>query len=120
MSITLKTAAATTIILTKARALADGMVMQKIGTSFRDAYNLTARSFKSKGGHARTKHTIRVPYSTTIDQATTVGEIFLTVETSIPADAPLTKISELAFLGESLCASAEFKAAVNEQAVTYS
>lgn len=119
MSITLKTASATTLIMTKARALVDGMVMQKIGTSLRDTYQLTARAFRSKGGHSRTKHTVRVPYSTTVDQATVFGEMFITIETSVPADAPLSKVTELPYLVESLAQSAEFKAAINEQAVTY-
>lgn len=119
MSITLKIAAATTIVFTKARALADGMVMQKIGTSFRDSYNLTARCFRSKGGHTRTKTTVRVPYSVTVDQSTEVGEIFVTVETSAPSGAPLNKIGEIAYLVESLGASAEFKALVAEQSVTF-
>lgn len=119
MSLTLKTTAALTIVFTKARALVDGMVMQKIGTSFRDTYLLTARSFRSKGGHARTKTTIRVPFSVTVDQTTEVGEIFLTVETSAPQNAPLAKIQELSYLCESLAASAEFKALINEQAVNF-
>lgn len=119
MSITLKIASATTLVFTKARALADGMVMQKIGTSFKDAYNLSARCYRSKGGHTRTKTTVRVPYAVTVDQSTSQGEIFLTIETSAPNDAPLSKIQELSYLAESLAASAEFKALVNEQSVTF-
>jgi hypothetical protein len=119
MSISLKIAAATTIVFTKARALADGMVMQKIGSSFRDSYNLTARCFRSKGGHTRSKTTVRVPFSVTVDQSTEVGEIFLTIETSAPSNAPLSKIQELPYLVESLGASAEFQALVNEQSVTF-
>lgn len=119
MSITLKIAAATDLVFTKARALADGMVMQKIQSSFRDSYQLTSRCYRSRGGHTRTKTTVRVPYSVTVDQSTEIGEIFLTIETSAPQNAPLAKIQELSYLAESLGASAEFKALVNEQSITF-
>lgn len=119
MSITLKIAAATNLLFNKARALTDGMVMQHIGLSLRDTYMLTARGYRSKGGHSRTKCTLRVPYATTTDQTTETGELFVTIETSAPANAPLAKIAELSFLVESLAASSEFKDLVNNQAVTF-
>lgn len=119
MSITLNIGASATLVFTKARALVDGMVMQHIGTSFRDTCLLTVRGFRSKGGHSRTKSTVRVPYAVTTDQITETGEIFLTIETSAPANAPLSVIQQLPYLASSLAASSEFSDLVNSQAVTF-
>lgn len=119
MSITLSIAAATTLVFNKARALSDGMVLQHIGTSFRDTYLLTVRSIRAKGGHSRTKSTVRVPYAVTTDQITETGEIFLTIETSAPANAPLSVIQQLPFLAKSLAESSEFSDLVNSQAITF-
>lgn len=115
MSITLKTATATTIALTKAKNLTNGLVFQKVGTSFSDVYQLTMTQNIGNTGTAKSKFVIKVPYTAVINGVTVSNFAYLTVETTVPQDCPLSVAGQLTWLAQSTSADASFNDLVSSR-----
>lgn len=108
MSLTLKIATATTIVLSKARSLFNGIVLQKVGTSFADTTVVTALQNVGKDGTARTRFVIKRPYTVTNNGVSVVRYMHVAIETTCPEDCPLTTAGEATWLAQSLAADAAF------------
>lgn len=108
MSLTLKIASATTLVLTKARSLVNGSVFQKVGTSFTDLTTVTATQNVGKSGTAKTRLVIKRPFSTVINGVTVSDFCYYSIEASIPAICPLANANEGPWLLQSLAADAAF------------
>lgn len=108
MSLTLKIATATTIVLTKARSLMNGTVMQKVGTSFTDVTSVTATQNVGKTGTAKTRVVIRRPFSTVIDGVTVTDYCYYELSSTVPAICPLANAAEGPWLMQSMAADPAF------------
>lgn len=120
MSLTLKIASATTVVLSKARSLVNGVVFQKVGTSFVDLTSVTATQNVSKDQKARSRFVIKRPFTYVKGADTMIGYNYLTVETTVDANSPLSAAGELAWLGQSLCADSSFNELVQNRNNTFS
>lgn len=108
MSLTLKVATATTIALTKARNLVNGLVFQKVGTSFVDLTQATITQNVTKAGQAKSRFVIKRPFNYVKGADTLVGYNYLTVEVTVDPNSPLSAAGELTWLGQSMCADVGF------------
>lgn len=120
MSLTLKIATATTIVLSKARSLVNGTVFQKVGTSFIDLTSCTITQNVSRDGKAKSRFVIRRPFTYVKGADTLVGYNYLTVEATVDPNSPLTAASELTWLGQSVCADAGFNELVQNRSNNFS
>lgn len=115
MSLTLKIATATTIVLTKAKNLTNGLIFQKVGASFSDVTQVTMTQNIGNSGTAKSRFVVKLPYTAVVKGVTVSDFAFLTVETTVPQDCPLSIAGELAWLGQSLCADTSFNDLVSSR-----
>lgn len=119
MSITLKVASATTIVLTKAKTLANGILWQLIGSN----YMLTTRYRMTQNigatGTAKTRCVIELPYSyVDVDGLTKYGSGFFTLEATVPKTMPVSEAQKGPWLLQSAAADVTFSDAVASRALT--
>lgn len=119
MSITLKTASATTIVLTKAKNLANGILWHLIGAS----YMLTTRYRMTQNigqtGTAKTRSVISLPYSyVDVDGLTKYDTGYFTIEATVPASMPQAEVTKLWWLGQSAAADTTMQDLIVSRAVT--
>lgn len=119
MSITLKVASATPIVLTKAKTLANGILWQLIGAN----YMLTTRYRMTQNigatGTAKTRCVIEVPYSyVDVDGLTKYGSGFFSIEATVPRTMPQSEASKGTWLVQSAAADVTFNDAVANRALT--
>lgn len=119
MSLTLKVATATTIALSKARALANGVVMQLVGASFLDVTTMTATQNVGQTGTAKSRFTVKRPYTTTVNGVNVSDNMHIVIEVTVPETCPLTTSGEATWLAQSLAASTEFNALVQSRSNTF-
>lgn len=121
MSLTLKIATATTIVLTKAKTLANGVLFQLIGTSYllTTKYRLTQNIGKT--GTAKTRVVIELPYSyVDTDGLTKYDSGYFSIEATVPRTMPVSEAGKGAWLVQSAAADASFNDAVANRAITLS
>lgn len=119
MSITLKTASATTIVLTKAKTLANGILWHLIGAS----YALTTRYRMTQNigqtGTAKNRCVVSLPYSyVDVDGLTKYDVGYFTIESTLPATMPQTEVTKLWWLGQSSVADATMQDLMVSRAIT--
>lgn len=120
MSLTLKIATATTIVMSKARSLVNGLVYQKVGTSFVDLTQCTITQNTNKQGVAKSRFVIKRPFTYVKGADTLIGYNYLSVETTVDPNSPLTAAGELTWLGQSMCADAGFNDLVQNRSNSFS
>lgn len=119
MSLTLKVASATTVVFTKAKSLANGILMQLIGTN----YALTSRVKMTQNigqtGTAKSLVTIAWPYQyTNANGLAAYDTIYYTISATIPATAPQTEVTKGPWLVQSAAADQSFTDLVVSRAIT--
>lgn len=119
MSLTLKIASATTIVLNKARTLFNGIVFQKPGTSFADATTMVATQTTGKTGTAKSRFVVKRPYSNTINGEVINDFMHVAIEVTVPESCPLSTSGEAAWLAQSLAADASFNELVQNRSNTF-
>lgn len=120
MSLTLKVATATTVVFTKAKTLANGMLMQLIGASYALTARLKATQTIGNTGTARSRCTLAWPYQyTNAAGLAAYDNIYITVETTVPATAPQTEVAKAPWLAQSLTADPTFMDLIVNRAITY-
>ena len=105
MSLTLKVATATTIVLTKARVLANGVLFQLVGSSY--AMTTTYRMTQNVGktGTAKSRGVISLPYSYVgTDGLTHIDMAYAEWGTTVPNTMPITEAQKLPWLLQSSAA----------------
>lgn len=115
MSITLETGETATVELQKSKNLPNGVVLQHVGTTFRDVYGLTLTENIGKNGTAKGRASIRVPYPAT--ETSPAGFSFVNIEFTVPAECPVAVAQQLSYLASSIASSAEFKAMILQRSV---
>lgn len=108
MSLTLKIATATTIVLSKARQLTNGLVFQKVGTGFNDITTCTMIQNVSKSNTAKTRYVIKRPYTTTINGEPVSDAVHVTIEVTCPESCPTATAAEVTWLAQSAAADPSF------------
>lgn len=108
MSLTLKIATATTIVLSKAKSLMNGLIFQKVGTSFSDVTQVTMTQNIGNTGTAKSRFVIKLPYTAVVNGVNVSDFAYLTVEATVPQSCPLATAGQLTWLGQSLCADTSF------------
>lgn len=119
MSITLKIASATTIVLTKAKTLVNGVLWQLIGSNYMltTRYRLTQNIGKT--GTAKTRCVIELPYSyVDVDGLTKYDKGYFSIEATVPQTMPVTEASKGTWLVQSAAADVSFNDAVANRAIT--
>lgn len=120
MSLTLKVATATTVVFTKAKALANGMLMQVIGASYALTARLKATQTIGNTGTARSRCTLVWPYQyTNAAGLAAYDNIYITVEATVPATAPQSEVAKAPWLAQSLTADTAFTDLVVNRAITF-
>lgn len=119
MSITLKIDSATTIVLTKAKNLANGILYHLIGAS----YALTTRYRMTQNigqtGTAKTRCVVSLPYSyVDVDGLTKYDTGYFSFETTVPATMPQSEVTKLWWLGQSAVADPTTQDLVISRAIT--
>lgn len=102
MSLTLKTASAVTIVLTKARTLANGVLFQLVGASY--AMTTTYRMTQNVGktGTAKTRAVVALPFSYLgTDGLTHIDVGYAEWGTTVPSVMPITEAQKLPWLLQS-------------------
>lgn len=105
MSLTLKVASATTIVLTKAKSLANGVIFQLVGNSY--AMTTTYRMTQNIGktGTAKSRGVIAFPYSYTgTDGLQHIDAGYAEWGTTVPNTMPITEATKLPWLLQSSAA----------------
>lgn len=120
MSLTLKTASATTVVLTFAQRLVNGSVFQKIGTSFMDVLKLTATQTVNSENTAKTRVVMKVPYSYTLGTTTYNEFVPLSIEVSVRETCPQTVAQQIPWLIQSYAADPSFADLIVSRAHTAS
>lgn len=109
MSITLKIAAAVSVVCTRAREITNGFGFQKLGTSFRDATKLSVTQKTGKTNTATSRWAVARPYTyVDADGKTKTEYYYVSVETTIPDTCPLTTVEEIPHLVQSIGAEPQF------------
>lgn len=119
MSITLKVASATTIVLTKAKTLANGILWQLIGANFvlTTRYRMTQNIGKT--GTAKTRCVIELPYSyVDVDGLTKYDKGYFVLEATVPQTMPISEAGKGTWLLQSAAADPTFNDAVANRAIT--
>lgn len=102
MSLTLKVATATTIVLTKARNLTNGVLFQLVGTSFAMTTTYRMTQAVGKTGTAKTRGVISFPYSYIgSDGLTRIEAAYAEWGTTVPITMPITEAQKLPWLLQS-------------------
>lgn len=120
MSLVLKIATATNVTLLKARSLLNGVVMQLVGTSFLDVTSMTATQNVGKTGTAKSRFVIKRPYTVAVNGENVTDAMHISIEVSVPETCPLTTSGEATWLAQSLAASTEFNALVQNRTNSFS
>lgn len=116
MSITLKVASATSLVLSRARQIANGFAFQKLGTSFKDATICNATQSIGKTGTGRTRWAIRRPYTyVNADGKTVAKMMYVNIEVTVDEDCPFTVVDEVPHLVQSVGAEPQFLAHVRDR-----
>lgn len=109
MAITLKIAAATSLVLNKARAITQGFSFQKLGSSFKDATICNVTQNTGKTGTAKSRWAIRRPYTVTDAQGRVVAKIaYVNIEVTLDEDCPFTVVEEIPYLVQSVGLEPQF------------
>lgn len=108
MSITLKIASATTLIVTKAKAIANGLIFQKVGTSFSDLTQYTMTQNVGSSGTAKSRFVVKLPYTTVANGVTINDFCYATIETTVPQSCPIATAGQLTWLVQSAAADSSF------------
>lgn len=115
MSIQLKTGETATVELKKSKNLPNGVVLQHVGSTFRDVHGLTLTENIGKNGTAKGRTSLRVPFPAT--ETSPSGFAFVNIEFTVPAECPVAIASQLSFLVSSLANTDEFKAMILQRSV---
>lgn len=116
MSITLKIASATNVVVTKAREIVNGFAFQKVGTSYKDATILNATQNVGKTGTAKTRWAVKRPFTYVGSDGLTKTElVHVTVEVTIPEVTPFVTVDEVPYLVQSIGAEPQFLAHVRDR-----
>lgn len=109
MAITLAITATVSLVLTKARAIAQGFSFQKLGTSFRDATICNVTQNTGKTGTAKSRWAIRRPYTVTDALGRVVPKIaYVNIEVTLDEDCPFGVVEEIPYLVESVGKEPQF------------
>lgn len=110
MSLTLKIAANTSLVLEKARAIMNGFSFQKLGSSFAEATLCNVTQSVNKVNTARTRWAIRRPYPVTDVNGKTIGykTAYLNIEASLESDCPFAVADEFPHLLRSIADEPQF------------
>lgn len=120
MSLTLKTASATTVALTLAQRLANGSIFQKIGSSFLDVLKLTLTQNVNSSNTCKTRVVMKVPYSYTLGTTTYNDFANWTIEVSVKETCPQTVAQQIPWLIQSYAADPTFNDLIANRANTAS
>lgn len=120
MSLTLKTASATTVVLTLANRLMNGYVFQKIGTSFMDVLKLTQTQNINSANTAKSRVVIKIPYNYTVGTETFIDFVPVSIEMSIKETCPQTVTAQIPWLVQSYAADQSFADLCNSRSHTAS
>lgn len=120
MSLTLKVATATTVVFTKAKTLANGMLMQFIGASYALTARMKATQNVGDTGTSKSRCTITWPYQyTNAAGLPAYDNMYVSVEFTVPATAPQTEVAKLPWLAQSLAADTAVTDMVVSRAITF-
>lgn len=105
MSLTLKVATATTIVLTKARQLANGVLFQLVGASYAQTVTYRMTQNVGKTGTAKSRGVVTFPYSFVgADGLTRIDAGYAEWGTTVPNTMPVTEALKLPWLLQSSAA----------------
>lgn len=117
MSITLKIASATTLILTKARTLVNGLVFQNLGTTYNGSSKYSMTQNVNGRGVAKTRFNFARPFT---NAAGEVKYNYITIEVQVQPDSPVAAAGELPWLAQTMASDVSFTDAVVNNAFTAS
>lgn len=109
MSLSLLSASGVSLVLTRAKLLLNGLIFQKVGANFADSYQLTMTQNVGKTNTAKSRFAVKVPYTALVNGVTISDFAYVTVETTVPQDCPLTVASQLSWIVRSLAADTSFE-----------
>lgn len=117
MSITLKVASATNLVLTKARTLVNGLVFQNLGTTYAGSTKYSMTQNVNGRSVAKTRFNLARPFT---NAAGDVKYNYITIEVQVQPDSPITAAGELPWLAQTMASDASFTDAVVSNAFTAS
>lgn len=120
MSLTLLTATATNLVLSKAQSLANGTIFQKVNTSYLDTYRLTMTQSIGKTNTAKSSVKIKVPYSYVLNGVTYNDFCYAEITTTVPETCPVAVSTQLSWLIRSMAADSSYQDLVVNRAFTAS
>ena len=119
MSITLKVATATTIVLTKAKTLVNGILWQLVGPNYMLTTRYRMTQNIGKTGTAKTRCVIELPFSyVDVDGLTKYDKGYFALEATVPQTMPVSEAGKGTWLLQSAAADATFNDAVANRAIT--
>lgn len=118
MSLALKTASATTLVLTKAQALANGSVFQKVNTSYLDTYRVTMTQTVGKTNTAKSSVKMKIPFSYVLNGVTYNDFAYCEITATVPQSCPVSVSGQIPWLIQSMGADTSYNDLVVNRAFT--
>ena len=117
MSITLKVASATNLVLTKARTLVNGLVFQALGTTYAGSTKYSMTQNVNAKGVAKSRFNCARPFTNALGE---VKYNYITIEVQVQPDTPIASAGELPWLAQTMASDASFTDVVVNNAFTAS
>lgn len=117
MSITLKIATATNLVLTKARTLVNGFVFQNLGTTYEGSTKYSMTQNVNGKSVTKTRFNLARPFT---NAAGEVKYNYVTIEVQVQPDSSIAAAGELPWLAQTMASDVSFTDAVVSNAFTAS
>lgn len=104
MSIVLQSASGVNVTFDRVKFSGNSQVFQSVGTSFLDTKMLTQAQTIGRTGTAKSRFALKVPFTYTEGSVVKTDYIFLSVEGTVPATAPLTEVAKAVYMLKTLSA----------------
>lgn len=118
MSLTLKIALATNLVLTKAQALANGTIFQKVNTSYLDSYRVTMTQSIGKTNTAKSSVKMKIPFSYVLNGVTYNDFCYAEISATVPETCPVAVSGQIPWLIQSMGADTSYNDLVVNRAFT--
>lgn len=118
MSLTLKIASAATMVFTKAQALANGSIFQKVNTSYLDTYRVTMTQSVGKTNTAKSSVKMKIPFSYVLNGVTYNDFAYCELAATVPQTCPVAISSQIPWLIQSMAADPSYNDLVVNRAFT--
>lgn len=109
MSITLKIASATNLVLSKAKTLVNGFVFQNLGTTYQGSTKYSVTQSVNGKSVTKTRFNLARPFT---NAAGEVKYNFITIEVQVQPDSSVSAAGELPWLAQTMASDASFTDAV--------